>query len=142
MRQKMINKEGLLNCPFCGSIFVRRKIGPQEDVVMFTCDSCGALVSFYGAEYEPYATEQWNSRPVFFKRSVIINLNNNQEFKKDKYTYSGKYIVKVEFIGDMVHQTYIEVDDNKVWLVVYQTQKEITKNQEIKEISRNLISAL
>ena len=69
-------------------------------------------------------------------------MNNNQEFQKDKYTYSGKYIVKVEFIGDMVHQTYIEVDDNKVWLVVYQTQKEITKNQEIKEISRNLISTL
>lgn len=119
----MINKEGLLNCPFCGSIFVRRKIGPQEDIVMFTCDSCGALVSFYGAEYDPYATEQWNSRPIFFKRSVIMNLKNNQEFK-------------------MVHQTYIEVDDNKVWLVVYQTQKEITKNQEIKEISRNLISTL
>lgn len=26
------------------------------------CDNCGADVCFYGAEYEPRATEAWNRR--------------------------------------------------------------------------------
>lgn len=60
----MYNKEGLLHCPFCGSIFVERKTGPQHGVVIFLCRNCGATVSFYGAEYEPYATERWNSRAI------------------------------------------------------------------------------
>lgn len=50
-------------CPFCGGK-VNRFIGPLRKTVMFVCETCGADVCFYGAEYEPKATKAWNRRAV------------------------------------------------------------------------------
>ena len=48
-------------CPFCGGA-VNKKIGQYKGTVMFVCKKCGADVCFYGAEYEPKATQAWNRR--------------------------------------------------------------------------------
>lgn len=48
-------------CPFCGGK-VKKFIGPFKKTVMFVCQKCGADVCFYGAEYEPKATEAWSRR--------------------------------------------------------------------------------
>lgn len=49
-------------CPFCGSTSVRKVTAPLRKTQMFICNYCGADVCFYGAEYEPKATEAWNRR--------------------------------------------------------------------------------
>lgn len=48
-------------CPFCGGK-VKKAIGPYKGTVLFVCNECGADVCFYGAEYEPKATNAWNRR--------------------------------------------------------------------------------
>lgn len=55
-----MNKE-LKPCPFCGGK-VKKNIAPFYKTVMFVCENCGADTCFYGAEYEPKATEAWNRR--------------------------------------------------------------------------------
>ena len=53
--------EKLKPCPFCGGT-VKKFIGPYKGTMLFICSKCGADVCFYGAEYEPKATEAWNRR--------------------------------------------------------------------------------
>ena len=48
-------------CPFCGGT-VNIVVGPYKGTIMFVCKKCGADVCFYGAEYEPKATQAWNRR--------------------------------------------------------------------------------
>ena len=48
-------------CPFCGADVVKFT-GPMKGTQMFVCHKCGADVCFYGAEFEPKATEAWNRR--------------------------------------------------------------------------------
>lgn len=57
----MTNNQELKPCPFCGSK-VRKITAPIKGTQMFMCDNCGVDVCFYGAEYEPKATEAWNRR--------------------------------------------------------------------------------
>lgn len=47
-------------CPFCGGT-VNIVVG-LRGTIMFLCKKCGADVCFYGAEYEPKATQAWNRR--------------------------------------------------------------------------------
>lgn len=56
-----MNNEKLKPCPFCGGT-VKKFIGPYKGTMLFICSKCGADVCFYGAEYEPKATEAWNRR--------------------------------------------------------------------------------
>lgn len=56
-----MNKISLKPCPFCGGA-VGKVIAPLMKTVMFVCNKCGADVCFYGAEFEPKATEAWNKR--------------------------------------------------------------------------------
>lgn len=49
-------------CPFCGSEAIIKATAPIRNTQMFICGNCGAEVCFYGAEYEPKATEAWNRR--------------------------------------------------------------------------------
>lgn len=58
---KRKKKIKLKPCPFCGGE-VNRHEGIVKGIVMFTCYNCGADVCFYGAEYEPKASEVWNRR--------------------------------------------------------------------------------
>lgn len=54
-------KKVLKPCPFCGAE-VKKHNGIIKGITMFICDTCGADVCFYGAEYEPKATDAWNKR--------------------------------------------------------------------------------
>ena len=56
-----MSKIELKPCPFCGGK-VTKKTSPFAGTQMFVCKTCGADVCFYGAEYEPKATEAWNRR--------------------------------------------------------------------------------
>lgn len=57
----MKNNQELKPCPFCGGK-VKKITAPIKGTQMFMCDNCGADVCFYGAAYEPRATEAWNRR--------------------------------------------------------------------------------
>lgn len=48
-------------CPFCGGK-IEKYTFPLKGAQMFICYKCGADVCFYGAEYDPKATEAWNRR--------------------------------------------------------------------------------
>lgn len=52
----------LLPCPFCGNQKIEKLTAPFKGTQMFVCDKCGADVCFYGAEYEPKASQAWNRR--------------------------------------------------------------------------------
>lgn len=56
-----VRKDTLLPCPFCGGT-VKKQNGLIRGTQMFICPKCGADVCFYGAEYEPKATQAWNRR--------------------------------------------------------------------------------
>lgn len=49
-------------CPFCGNKNVKKITAPLRGTQMFVCEKCGADVCFFGAEYEPKASEVWNRR--------------------------------------------------------------------------------
>ena len=59
---KRKKKVELKPCPFCGGE-VKRVKGIIQGMTMFSCETCGADVCFYGAEFEPKASEAWNRRP-------------------------------------------------------------------------------
>ncbi len=58
----MKNESRLKPCPFCGSQKIEKRTTPFRGTQMFVCDKCGADVCFYGAEYEPKASQAWNRR--------------------------------------------------------------------------------
>lgn len=48
-------------CPFCGGM-IEKISGLFSREIMFRCHKCGARVYFYGAGFDPKATEAWNRR--------------------------------------------------------------------------------
>lgn len=58
---KVNAKPKLKPCPFCGGK-AERFTSPFKGTQMFVCNGCGADVCFFGAEYEPDASEAWNRR--------------------------------------------------------------------------------
>lgn len=59
-KRKRLSRK-LLPCPFCGAE-VKRTKGIVMGTITFVCGTCGADVMFYGAEYDPKASEAWNRR--------------------------------------------------------------------------------
>ena len=57
-----MNEIKLKPCPFCGNKKIKKVTSPLQGTQMFVCLRCGADVCFYGAEYEPKATQAWNRR--------------------------------------------------------------------------------
>lgn len=52
------NSENLKN----GNQKIEKQTAPFNGTQMFVCNECGADVCFYGAEYEPKASQAWNKR--------------------------------------------------------------------------------